>query len=95
MAALTGPLRRGGLAVLALAVVALPWLAVKYAPVAVAARPPRALAAVAGGPPRGSPRWPGGGSRGGGRLLVLVHEALYGGTTPYAAGSYFVNGQLR
>jgi len=36
VAALTGPLRRAGVAVMLAAVVALPWLGVKYAPVAVA-----------------------------------------------------------
>jgi hypothetical protein len=94
VAALTGPLRRGGLVVLALAVVALPWLSVKYAPVAVA------LAAVGlwmlwrSGRPRVAV----------GLCAVLAlavvafllaHEALYGGTTPYASGSYFVDGQLQ
>ena len=38
VAALTGPLRRGGLVVLGLALVALPWLSVKYAPVVARAR---------------------------------------------------------
>lgn len=94
VAALTGPLRRGGLIVLVLAVVALPWLAVKYAPVAVA------LAAL------GLWRlWRGGRLRAVAGLgvalavaavaFLVVHEALYGGTTPYAAGSYFVDGQLQ
>ncbi len=36
VAAITGPLRRGGVALAVVAVVALPWLGVKYAPVAMA-----------------------------------------------------------
>jgi hypothetical protein len=93
IAALTGPLRRCGLAALALAVVALPWLSVKYAPVAAV------LAAIAvwrlarGGRPRAAA-----GLAGGLAVAALAflgaHEALYGGLTPYAAGSHFVDGEL-
>jgi hypothetical protein len=93
VAALTGRLGRGGLTALALAVVALPWLSVKYAPVAAAlaglalwrlARDRRVTAAV---------------GLGAGLALaavayVVAHHALYGGVTPYAAGSFFVDGQL-
>ena len=96
VAALTGPLRRGGLAVLALAVVALPWLSVKYAPVAVVLAGARAVAAAGARAVRARP--PGWASAWAGRRAVaflVVHEALYGGTTPYAAGSYFVDGQLQ
>jgi hypothetical protein len=90
--ALTGPLRRGGLVVLGAAVVALPWLSVKY--VAVAA----ALIAV------GLVRlW-----RRGDRVPVLVvagavgvagavylvaHQVLYDGWTVYASGDHFVDGE--
>lgn len=94
VAALTGPLRRAGLLVLGLAVIALPWLSVKYAPVAAA------LAVV------GLWRlWRSGRPRVALGLcavlalaalaFVLAHQALYGGTTPYASGSYFVDGQLQ
>lgn len=93
VAALTGRLGRGGLAALALSVVALPWLSVKYAPVAVAlaglglwrlARSHRGREAVglAVGLVIATVAY------------LVVHRALYGGVTPYASGSYFVDGQL-
>ena len=94
VAALTGPMRRGGLAVVAIAVLALPWLAVKYAPVAVVLallalwrlwRSGRPHAAVGLGV----------GLAAAAVVFLVAHEALYGGTTPYAAGSYFVDGQLQ
>jgi hypothetical protein len=93
IAALTGPLGRGGLAALAVAVVALPWLSVKYAPVAAVlaaiavwrlarAGRPRAAAALTGGLAVAA------------LAFLGAHEALYGGLTPYAAGSHFVDGEL-
>ena len=94
VAALTGPLRRGGLVVLALAVVALPWLSVKYAPVAVVLAAAGVWTVWRSGRPRVAS----------GLCAVLAlsavvfllaHEALYGGTTPYASGSYFADGQLQ
>ncbi len=93
LAALAGPLRRGGLAALGLAVVALPWLSVKYAPVAAVlavlglwmlARTGRRRAALALG----------GGLAAAALVVLLAHQALYGGLTPYAAGSHFVDGEL-
>jgi hypothetical protein len=79
--------------VLAVAVVVLPWLSVKYAPVAVA------LVGL------GAWRcWRRGDRRavlvGTGVLVLasvvflLAHQALYGGWTPYAAGDHFVGGEL-
>lgn len=94
VAALTGPLRRGGIAVLVIAIVALPWLAVKYAPVAVALALLGLWRLWRGGRPRAA----GGlalGLAAAAVAFLVVHEALYGGTTPYAAGSYFVDGQLQ
>jgi len=92
-AALTGPLRAGGLAALALSVVALPWLSVKYAPVAAV------LAALAlwrlAREGRGRPA--AGLAAGLGAAAVaflLAHRALYGGLTPYAAGEHFAGGEL-
>lgn len=93
VAALTGPLRRGGLVALALAVVALPWLAVKTVPVAAT------LAAL------GLWRlWRRGDRRAAwatvgvlllaGGLYVGAYQQLYGGWTPYAAGDHFTGGEL-
>lgn len=93
VAALTGRLDRRGRWVVAVAVVALPWLAVKYVPVAVT------LAAVA------SVRLWRRGDRGPAFALVGVlaaagviylwfHHAVYGGWTAYAAGDHFVDGEL-
>jgi hypothetical protein len=87
--ALTGRLGRAGLASLVLAVTALPWLGVKFAPVAavlvvvclarlIAARRTRAIAATVGS------------------LLVAgvgylaLHQVIWGGWTVYAAGDHFV-----
>lgn len=93
IAALTGPLDRRGAALLAGAVVVLPWLSVKYAPVATVlaglgtvrlAREGRRRTAVALA----------------GVLVVaaaaylLAHQAWYGGWTAYAAGSHFRSGEL-
>jgi hypothetical protein len=83
--ALLGPLRTLGLGALAAAVVALPWLATKYVPVAVAL----ALLGLVRAPRR----------RAVGLAVVLAvagvgflaaHQVLYGGWTPYAAGDHFV-----
>lgn len=86
VAALTGPLERRGIGAVVVAVVALPWLSIKYAPVAATLalialwrlRDRRAatasvsgvLAAAAG-------------------LYVLAHSVIYGGWTAYATGDHF------
>jgi hypothetical protein len=93
VAALTGPLGARGVALLGACVVALPWLAVKYAPVAVVLA---GIAAVR--------LWRAGARR---PLLALgvwgaasavlfagAHLAWYGGLTPYAAGDHFTGGEL-
>jgi hypothetical protein len=90
--ALAGPLDRRAVALLGGAVLALPWLAVKYLPVAVALvavsavrlwlRDRRALALLTVG-------------LGAGAVLYLVaHQAWYGGWTAYAAGDHFVAGEF-
>ncbi|MCY4423414.1 MAG: hypothetical protein OXC06_10130 [Acidimicrobiaceae bacterium] len=92
LGAVTGPLQARGRAVLLLSVVALPWLSVKYAPVAVVL-----VAALAARTWRGSRR----------RLAVdlailaaagvvylVSHRAVYGGWTAYASGDHFVDGEL-
>lgn len=88
-AAVTGPFERRGRVVFAVAVIALPWLAVKYLPVA-------AVLAIAGLVKAGK------GARLGligvfsiaGLIYVAGHVAIYGGLTPYAAGDHFVGGEL-
>jgi hypothetical protein len=93
IAALTGPLGRRGRWLLGAAVVALPWLAVKYAPVAAVLvgialyklwrrgdrRPAVALA---------------GGLALAGAAYLAFHQLVYGGWTVYAAGDHFVDGEL-
>ena len=88
IAAMTGPLARRGQWTLLAAIVALPWLSVKYAPVAVALagvgawlllrrddRPALARSAAV--------------LVGAGVAYLLVHRVLYGGWTVYASGDHF------
>ena len=91
IAILTGERRRWSLAGVAIAITALPWLSVKYVPVAavlalVAARTWRpasrllawrlvAFLAVSG------------------LVYVIIHRVLYGGWTVYAAGDHFAAGE--
>ena len=87
-AALLGPRSRSSTAIWLVAVVALPWLGVKYAAVAAAlavlgllhdrrrAVPALAVLGAAGA------------------LYVLVHQRVYGGWTVYAVGDHFVEGEL-
>lgn len=93
LAAATGGLHRRGILVLAGAVIALPWLSVKYAPVAAV------LATI--GIVRTARR--GEGSRALGLVVVLAaaaaafavaHQAWYGGFTPYASGRHFTGGEV-
>ncbi|MBJ7455362.1 MAG: hypothetical protein JHC74_04815 [Thermoleophilia bacterium] len=93
VAALTGRMGRAGLIVLAVAVVALPWLSVKYAPVA-AALAGLALWRLARDRRTGAAIGLGAGLVLAAVVYVVAHHALYGGATPYAAGAFFVDGQL-
>ena len=91
IAALTGPLERWGRWMLLAAVVALPWLSVKYAPVAVA------LVVVGAWTlwRRGDRRAVVSGAAvlvGAGLVYLLVHQVVYGGWTVYAAGDHFQEG---
>lgn len=91
--AATGPLGRRGVAAVALAVLALPWLSVKYVPVAAA------LAAVVAARlvRRGDRRAAAGLAAAlgaGAAAFAVAHLAWYGGLTPYAAGSHFGAGEL-
>jgi hypothetical protein len=93
IAALTGPLGRRGRWAVALAVVALPWLGVKYAATAAV------LAAIAAGllVRRGERRAAlelVGGLTVAGIAYLLLHRAWYGGWTVYAAGDHFTGGEL-
>lgn len=73
------------------AVVALPWLAIKYVPVAavlaaagawkVRDRPPLLAGLIAT-------------LAGAGAAYLLFNQAVYGGVTPYAAGDFFVGGEF-
>jgi hypothetical protein len=91
--ALTGPLDRRGQLVLGLAVVALPWLAVKYAPVA-AVIAVLGLAALGRRPDRRAAVAFGAGLVLSGVVFLAVHQAVYGGWTVYAAGDHFVGGEF-
>lgn len=93
IAALTGPLRRWGLVAAGAAMVALPWLSVKYAPVAAV------LAVLAC-----FVLWRAGRRRdaavfvaalgAAGIVFALAHLRWYGGLTPYASGSHFTAGEF-
>lgn len=92
VAVLTGPAAalaaRRGLLVLGLAVTALPWLGIKYAPVAVG------LAAVALWRLRSHRRAGAAltlGLVGSGLLYLLAHRLLWGGFTAYASGDQFTS----
>jgi hypothetical protein len=91
IAALTGALRRRGLVVLGAAVVALPWLSVKYLPVAAALAIVAAIRLW-----RRDDRRPLlfflGGLGAAGLLYAGLHQAWYGGWTVYASGDHFVEG---
>jgi len=93
IATLTGARRPVDLAGFAAAVVALPWLGVKYVPVAgalvavavgllwAAGRRRAALGVVAG-------------LAAAGLAYLVAHRVLYGGWTVYAAGDHFTGGEL-
>ncbi|MGH9183137.1 MAG: hypothetical protein ACRDZ9_04885 [Acidimicrobiales bacterium] len=91
--ALSGPLGPAATAATALGVTALPWLGVKYVPVAAALAGVALWRLAAGGDRRRAAALA--------AALVLSaaaftagHLALYGGLTPYVAGDHFVGGQL-
>ena len=91
--ALTRPLQRRGCWLLAAAVIALPWLAVKYVPVAAALGVLAVVRLV-----RDERRSAALGlvftAAGAGIVFALVHLAVWTGLTPYAAGDHFVGGEL-
>ena len=75
------------------AVVALPWLGVKYAPVAAALAAVACCRLVRAGQGRRALAFAGSLAVAGVAFLVL-HRWWYGGWTPYAAGDQFVGGEL-
>ena len=89
LAAVLGPFERRGRIVFCIAVIALPWLAVKYVPVA-------AGLAVAGlfRARRGERSWLLVAFLVAGVAYVLGHLAVYGGVTAYASGDHFVGGEF-
>ena len=93
VAALRGRLRPAGVAILGVAICALPWLAIKYAPVALALAALGVATLLRGGR-RAAAIWLCAGLIVGGVAYVAVHLAVYGGVTPYAAGDHFVGGEL-
>lgn len=93
VAAVTGPLGRRGRWTLVAAVVALPWLAVKYAPVA-AALAVCGLVRLAHLRGRRVVVGPVLAFVGAGVAYLVAHRVLYGGWTVYAAGDHFVGGEL-
>jgi hypothetical protein len=93
IATITGDRHRRALLGFALAVTALPWLGVKYAPVAAA------LVAVAVGLLAGGRRTRAavgllGGLAAAAIVYLVAHRLLYGGWTVYAAGDHFTGGEL-
>lgn len=90
--AATGPLRRVGWATSTTAVIALPWLSVKYAPVALVL-----AAAVLLRLWRRGDRTPAVVLLGVLALAAMtfgaLHQAWYGGWTPYASGRHFAGGE--
>lgn len=92
-AALMGPLQRRGQWALGACVVALPWLATKYAPLAAA------LAALGlwrlwRRGERGAALGVASGLAVAGVVFLGVHQVVYSGWTPYAAGDHFVAGEF-
>jgi len=93
IAALTGPMRRGGTSTLLIAAAALPWLSIKYAPIAAALVALGLVQLVRGGDLRLAAALAVG-STVGGLVFAVAHVAWYGGLTPYAAGAHFSAGEL-
>lgn len=90
-AALTAPLRGRSTAAVALAVIALPWLSVKYVPLAAA------VAGVALARLRSRPRVAAAFTAAlllAGVVFLAAHQAWYGGWTAYASGDHFVGGEF-
>ena len=92
LAAVTGPSGRCGRAAALCAVIALPWLSVKYVPVAAVIAGALVVRA-----------WPRSRRRAAADIVVLavagiaylvIHRRVYGGWTVYASGDHFMNGEF-
>ncbi len=96
IAALTGPMRRGGVVGLALAVLALPWLSAKYVPVAAALGVVGIVLLVRRSEPGDVRRAVlfGGGLALGSLVFLAAHQVIYGGWTAYASGLHFTGGEF-
>lgn len=93
IAALTGPLAARGRWLAGFAIVALPWLGVKYAPVA-AVLALLLLGTLLGRADRRAVATVLAGLAVAGAAYLVAHRAWYGGWTVYAAGDHFVDGEL-
>ncbi|HET9517003.1 MAG TPA: hypothetical protein VFO77_04685 [Actinoplanes sp.] len=93
VAALTTPLRGRACVVLAAAVVALPWLAIKYAPVAAALAGIAFVRLLREGR-RASALGLVGGLVAAGLVFLGVHLVVWEGLTAYASGDHFVGGEF-
>jgi hypothetical protein len=93
VAAATGDRRTPGLVAFALAVVALPWLGVKYAPVAGALAAVCVALLLTDGRRRAAATLVAG-LAAAGLAYVVAHRVLYGGWTVYATGDHFSGGEL-
>ena len=93
VAALASPLDRRNRLLLAAAVVALPWLAIKYAPVAAALAGVGLVRLVQSGRSRQAGILAGGLAVAG-AVFVAAHLAIWGGLTAYASGDHFVGGEF-
>ena len=89
VAAATGRLGTRGVALAGLAIVALPWLSVKYAPVA-AVLAVLVLWRLARGGRRRAALALAGGLGAAGVLYLALHQLWWGGLTVYASGDHFV-----
>ena len=93
--AVTGEASRRSTALAAACVLALPWLSVKYAPVAAVLTVAALVRCLRDG---SAGRWSAAallaGLGIGGVLFLLAHRAWYGGWTAYASGSHFTGGEL-
>jgi hypothetical protein len=93
IAALSGPLGASSRTLAGAGIVALPWLSVKYAPVAAVLAAAAVFLLVRAGFARRAIVFVG--ALGvAGLVFGAAHLAWYGGLTPYASGSHFVDGEF-